>query len=198
MSSNAKTVESYKLNPNGYIASRSPEQSQQYSGWLVEGLKPFAKSAAIFEIGTGTGYDADCLESLGYRIIRSDIVDSFIEFNENRGKNIMKFDVVQDDFMDSYGAIVAVNVMQHLDEDEFSVAIQKISHALKPNGRFLFSITKGDGGDEWHDDKGGGRYFLNWDIENLKNVLETAGLRVIYEKEVGYKNWVDIIAEKLR
>lgn len=197
MSNNARTVASYEANAEDYITSRTPEQSEQYCGWIVDGLSGYPKTVKIFEIGTGTGYDADYLESLGYSVERSDVAQSFVDFNEKHGKTIVKFDVVRDDFSSTYDAIIAVNVMQHLNRDEFMAAIDKVAGALKPGGRFLFSITTGDGGEEWHDDKGGARYFLNWKREDLKKVLKDAGVPVIYEKEIGYKNWIDIIVEKI-
>lgn len=193
---NARTVVSYEANAEEYIKSRTPEQSEQYCGWIVDGLSGYPKTAKIFEIGTGTGYDADYLESLGYNVERSDVAQSFVDFNEKRGKKIVKFDVVRDDFSGAYDAIIAVNVMQHLDENEFQVSLQKIAQVLGKGGRFLFSITIGGGDEEWHDDKGGARYFLNWDIDNLRRELETVGLRIVHEHEVGYKNWVDVVAEK--
>lgn len=196
MSENAATVASYQTNPDDYIASRSPEQSEKYCQWLVDGLSGFSHAAKIFEIGTGTGYDADYLESLGYSVERSDVVQSFVCFNEKRGKTIAKFDVVRDDFSSAYDAIIAVNVMQHLSKDEFITAVGKVAGALNHGGRFLFSITIGDGSEEWHDDKGGARYFLNWKYEDLRNALEDAGLSIVYKKEIAYKDWVDIIARK--
>lgn len=194
---NAKTVASYEANAEGYITSRTSEQSAQYCEWIVDGLGAYPKTAKIFEIGTGTGYDADYLDSLGYIVERSDAAQSFIDFNEKRGKTIVKFDVVRDDFNSTYDAIIAVNVMQHLSRDEFITAMGKVAAALNHGGYFLFSITMGDGSEEWHDDKGGARYFLNWKREDLKKVLKGAGLSVIYEKEIGYKNWIDIIVEKI-
>ncbi len=194
---NDRTVASYEANAEEYIASRAPGQSEQYCKWIVDGLRGYPKAAKIFEIGTGTGYDADYLESLGYSVERSDVAQSFVDFNEKRGKTIAKFDVVHDDFSGVYDAIIAVNVMQHLNKDEFITAIKKVVKALSIDGQLFFSITIGNGEEEWHDDKGGARYFLNWGLENLKDVLEAAGLQVIYEKEVGYKNWIDIIVRKV-
>lgn len=194
---NAKTVASYQANSTDYIASRSPEQSAEYCQWIVDGLKDVPKSASIFEIGTGTGYDADYLESVGYHVTRSDIADGFIDFNRKRGMEIIKFDIVKDDFTSTYDVVLAVNVMQHLDADEFRLAIRKIAGVLPIGGRFLFSITVGDGGEEWHDDERGARYFLNWHHDELIKAIESVGFTVIYEKEIGYRNWVDIIVEKI-
>lgn len=196
-SPNSDTIGSYEKNADGYIDSRDPGQSLQYCQWIVDGLSKYPNTAKLFEVGTGTGYDADYLESLGYTVVRSDAAQSFIDFNEKRGKRTMKFDVTQDKLPEMYDAIVAVNVMQHLPAHEFKRAIKNIHAGLSVGGRFLFSITIGKGAEEWRDDKGGARYFLNWDINALRKVLVNSDFSVIYEKEIGYKNWVDIIVEKI-
>lgn len=196
-SANSDTVASYETSADAYIASRNPKESEQYAQWIAHDLEKFSKTAKIFEVGTGTGYDADYLESLGYSVVRSDAAQSFIDFNVRRGKKAVKFDVVTDKFTDMYDAILAVNVMQHLNQDEFNKALSNIASALRVGGHFLFSITVGNGSEEWHNDEGGPRYFLNWKIEDLEKVLRGAGLTMIYKKEIGYKNWVDIIAEKI-
>lgn len=196
-SGNAKTIMSYEINADDYITSRNPKESEQYAKWIADDLEKFSKTVKIFEVGTGTGYDADYLESLGYSVVRSDVAQSFIDFNKQRGKEAMKFDVVNDKFTEAYDVIFAVNVMQHLGREEFKKALSNVVGALSDKGHFLFSITVGDGSEEWHNDEGGPRYFLNWKIEDLEKVLQDVGLMMIYKKEIGYKNWVDIIVEKI-
>lgn len=54
------------------------------------------KDASILEIGTGPGRDADYIESLGYSVTRSDAVESFIEYNKSKNKNIIKLNLYED------------------------------------------------------------------------------------------------------
>lgn len=195
--SNAKTLASYEENSEEYIDSRSPDESVRYTKWITDELKDFPKDISIFEIGTGPGYDADYLESLGYSINRSDAASSFIFHNEKLGHKIIKFNVITDEFSGVYDVIFAVNVMQHLTLEEFRRAIYKISNALSDDGRFLFSITTAPKSiKEWHDDKGGARYFRRWSLEELVKELEKAGFFIKKQYDIGYKNWWEFVAEK--
>ena len=195
MNENAKTIKSYELNAEDYIQSRSVDEQQKFSAWIVEELSKFNKTIDIFEIGSGPGYTADYLESLGYKITRSDIVDQFIDFNRLRGKSMGKHNVITDKIHGTFEAIIAINVMQHLSIEDMKKSLAFISDGLKQDGVFIFTITSGKH-DEWHDDKGGSRYFANWQKEELADTLPKAGLQMEYAEDIGYKNWMNIVARK--
>lgn len=195
MDENTKTIRSYELNAEEYIQSRSVDNQKKFSAWIVEALSTLHKPVDIFEIGSGPGYTADYLESLSYNVTRSDIVDKFIDFNRLHGKYIVKHNVVSDVIPGTFDAILAINVMQHLNFKDMEKSLQHIHDGLKKGGLFIFTITLGED-DEWHDDKGGARYFAGWQKEQLTDFLNKASLQVIYAEDVGYKNWINIISRK--
>ncbi len=194
-SPNQDTIKSYENTHQDYTDSRSPEQSAQYLKWVIDELAEL-KNPQILEIGTGTGYDADYLDRLGYNITRSDAVEGFINQNQARGKSVVKLDVINDRIEKEYDLIFAINVLQHMDQEDFKKSIQNLNAGLKSGGRLLFSITVGAGDTEWHDDKGGARVFLNWQPDKLTQILEQEGFESIKLKEIGYKNWVQVKATK--
>ncbi len=196
MDENSKTIKSYELNAYEYLQSRSADDEHRFSAWIVETLSKIDKPVKIFEIGSGPGYTADYLESLGYKVTRSDIVNEFIEYNRNRDKNITIHNVITDEIPGEYDAILAINVMQHLNKLDMKKALKLIYDGLKKDGMFIFTITIGDM-DEWHDDKGGARYFAAWQKDILIDLWGSTGLEVIFIKDVGYKNWINIIAKKI-
>ncbi|NCU38164.1 methyltransferase domain-containing protein [Candidatus Saccharibacteria bacterium] len=195
MDENSKTIKSYELNAEEYIQSRSVDDQQKFSTWIAEALSKLNKPIDIFEIGSGPGYTADYLESLGYRVTRSDIVNEFINFNQSSGKYIVRHNVATDAIPRVFDAVLAINVMQHLNSKDMEKSLLYINDGLKKGGLFIFTITLGKN-DEWHDDKGGARYFAGWQKEKLIDILNKAGLQVIYDKDVGYKNWINIISKK--
>ena len=196
MSNNQLTIASYEENLDSFVETRNQENTIRFSQWIVEQLAHVSESAKIAEVGAGPGYTADYLESLGYTIDCSDAAKSFVEFMQAHGRAAQQIDIVKQPIGQDYDVIIALNVLQHMSQEDLQRALRHISQALRPGGKFLFSITVGDGSEEWHDNKGGSRYFLNWPLDDLRQLLKSEKFVVTYEREVGYKNWVDIGAEK--
>ncbi len=198
MSQNAATLRSYEANSIAYINSRHLDDVARFCAWIVEDLHHInmPNGAHIFEIGTGPGYFTDYIESLGYQVIRTDAAQSFIDFNISRKKTMEKFNVVTDKFPEQYNVILALNVMQHLEKPEALSAFKKIFKVLLPGGSFIFTITTGNDNDELHADKGGARYFYNWDKKELRSVLENEGYIITRYDDAGYRNWMNITVEK--
>ena len=195
MNENQATIQSYENNPDDYIRSSSIDEQPQLSAWIVSELDTLGQSPSIFEVGSGPGYTADYLESLGYVVMRSDIVERFVQFNENRGKKIAKHNVVLDPVPGLFDVIIAVNVMQHLNHDDMTKAVRHIYKGLGDKGKFLFTIILNDV-EEWHDDKGGARYFAAWAEDDLLSMLIREGFSNISVAPVGYRNWVNVVAQK--
>lgn len=193
---NQKTLASYEANPQPYINSRNKDDIEDFYSWAIDDVTVFLTSDKIFEIGSGPGFFADHLESLGYSIERTDAAKSFVEFNLERGKSMSLFDINTDEFVEKYDAILAINVMQHLEKEEAVLGFRKIYDALNRDGRFIFTATSGSNNDEYHEDKGGERYFFNWNKDELRQALEANGFTVVRFDNSGYKNWVNITVEK--
>lgn len=195
MNENSLTVKSYEDNPEDYINSRSFDEQKEFSKWIVDELRTFGENAFIFEVGSGPGYTADYLEFLGYDVARSDVVSKFIEFNQKRGKTIRKYDVITDSIEGYYDVVIAINVMQHMNQTDMIRALKNVYECLVKNGKFLFTIKLGDT-DEWHEDKGGARYFASWRETELEQALLGVGFRVDSINSIGYKNWANVVARK--
>ena len=193
MASNDQTVRAYETGVDDYLVGRKPEDSREYCRWIVRALKECRhKTTRIFEIGSGPGYDADYLESIGYAVDRSDVVDGFLQINQERGKEIVKFNVLRDEFPAEYDAILAVNVMQHFNSEEFKMVLVKIYNALHVEGRFLFTITLGGHVPE----RRHGMMFMNWDEKQLLETLHKYGFEIDRMNSIGYRNWYSGVAIK--
>lgn len=194
MSENQDTIQSYEDNPEEYINSRGINEQKEFSAWIVDALDGM-KNPTIFEIGSGPGYTADYLESIGYKVTRSDIVDKFIEFNRSRGKEITKHNAIDDEVAGRYDVVLAVNVMQHMNHSDMERSLGHIYRGLADDGKFLFTIVLGEDS-EWHDDKGGARYFSAWNETELTDILVRTGFSVDSIEPINYKNWANVIVSR--
>lgn len=177
MDKNLKTISSYEHGVEEYISHANQTQSVRDYSWLRSGLAGVPTDAEIFEIGTGVGYEANEIESMGYRVHRSDAALSFIDYLASTGKQAIRFNVAADNFQKKHDVILANMVLLHFDKEVFLTVLQKICSALKVNGRLLFTMRSGDG-DEWKQKDGGERYFSYWQPNDLKKAVENEGFLV--------------------
>lgn len=193
---NANTLQSYEAAAGAYASERQNDDMATHYKWLVDDIAESNVATPLFEIGSGPGYLADYLEALGYQVTRTDAAQSFVDFNLKRGKKAEKFNLVTDDFLTNHDVVYAISVVQHFERGQAMQAFSKVYDSLNPGGRFMFTLTIGDGSDEWHDDEGGKRYFYQWNIQQLEHELKSIGFFILRSEDVGYKNWRRITVEK--
>ena len=74
-----------------------------------------------------------------------------------------------------YDLILANAVLLHFSRGEFRAVLGKMAGALKPGGRFAFSLKQGEG-EHWSTMKlNAPRYFCYWQPEHLPPLLREAG-----------------------
>jgi 2-polyprenyl-3-methyl-5-hydroxy-6-metoxy-1,4-benzoquinol methylase len=171
-----RTINSYDRYADRYAANipRIPSASDQAA------LKQIAARASpngmMLEIGSGPGYDADFLESLGVKVRRTDATRRFLELQAARGKDCDLLNVVTDDLDGGYDAIVALCVLIHVPRDQMSQVLEKIFHWLRPGGAFLVSMRDGDG--ETHDDY----YTAYWRRNDFVTSMASAGMSLLWNE----------------
>ena len=108
-------------------------------GALLSSLKIDQKSLAV-DVGCGVGSNILLLNSLGFRVVG---VDSEIYGLSLAQKNLPKVPFVNADLMmlpfktNSIGLILALDVLEHLDED--LIGIKEVYRTLKPGGKVIFT-----------------------------------------------------------
>ncbi len=137
-----------------------------------------SKDADILEIGSASGRDADYIEAKGYTVVRTDVVDAFINYQKARGKDITKFNAIDGDMGTQYDLIFANGVFFHFNAEEFDKALANVRRHLKNNGYFALIMKIGEGEKIVDDKVDGPRYFLLWTPEKLREKLESEGFRV--------------------
>lgn len=142
VSANARTIESYEDIADDY--ARETTGDRVLSGGLTH-LAEAATAGQVLEIGSGPGWDADVLEECGLKVRHTDITQAFIDFQQARGKQVDRLDVINDDLGGPYDAVVTLHVLQHVEPSDLPAVLTKIAGALRPGGRFLVSIPLGAG-----------------------------------------------------
>ncbi|RAZ89781.1 methyltransferase type 12 [Mesorhizobium hawassense] len=165
-----QTISSYEDYAERYdtIVRHVPNESGQASLKRLVALA--GKGGRILEVGSGAGYDADFLESLGVTVRRTDATKRFLELQAARGKQGELLDLLIDDLGGPYDAVLALAVLIHVPRDQTDQVLAKIEGSLRPGGAFLASMRNGDGETE------GNCHTVLWRRDDFASRLEGAGL----------------------
>jgi SAM-dependent methyltransferase len=129
----------------------------------------------ILEVGSGTGRDADYIESLGGRVRRTDATQAFLDLQAERGKQGERLNLLTDALGGPYDAVLAICVLIHVERRETDRVLRKIRNALRPGGAFLAVVWEGTG-------QTSGRYHMTyWSRTAFAARLTTAGLTVVWD-----------------
>lgn len=194
---NRDTIQTYQEHVDEYI-SRTVKSSALHT-WLRKTVAPYSHDAKIFEIGSGSGYDAEYIESMGYRVQTSDATQAFVDYLRNHGHDAMYWNVLEDNLPNRYDIILADAVFLHLTKPEAEAGIDKVFNSLRPGGTFSFTLKEGVG-EEWSNHKlGSARYFCYWQQDEIDEVLRNTGFTPVdIVKSIGARGvaWLEIIARR--
>lgn len=177
------TLESYERGVQRFVDKTPPVIADDSSlgQWIQFFLSQLQKEDEILEIGTGTGKDADYMESHGYHVTRSDAVDGFIEMNRQRGKEIIKLNVLDFDFTRRVQWVFADMVLLHFTKQQCREIVQHIASILPVWGVFAFSMKKGEWSEIEETSIGEPRFFQYWHEDDLKDELWKLWFTCLYE-----------------
>ena len=167
-----RTVRSYEGFARQYdmlVNARRPPHIEDALRRLVQCL-PF--SGSVLEIGSGTGRDADFIESLGAVVRRTDATQAFLDLMAERGKKADLLNVMTDELDGGpYDGVLAMGVLIHVDREQVGPVLRKIHAVLKPGGAFLVAMRKGEG------ETSGEYHTVQWTGERFAPLLQTKLLR---------------------
>jgi SAM-dependent methyltransferase len=197
---NKQTVASYDLHVPEYVAGTSNLVLGLAKTWIDAALDGLPLDARLFELGSGHGRDAIYIQTLGYALDCSDATPAFVEHLCGLGLEARHFNALSDTLPSDYDLILANAVLLHFNRQQFSNVLAKMSGALKPGGRFSFTLKRGDG-EEWSSAKlNAPRYFCYWQPEALPVLLSAAGFSS-WSIDVGtfertHADWISVLARK--
>jgi len=102
-----------------------------------------SQNFSFLEIGCGTGYVLKAVQSItNQKIVGAEIHTGGLKFAQSRVPNaqFIQLDATRIPFSNTYDAIGAFDVLEHISEDE--VVMQQIMKALKPGGYFYISVPQ--------------------------------------------------------
>lgn len=214
---NKKTLEIYKEKAHLYLANSAehdrldPVKAKKKREKLEELIKvsfsSLPKHAKVFEIGSGDGANAKFIESLGFKVTASDTANDFIEATRNQGLNTIKFDAIEDDFLEKYFAIFCWRVFVHFTKEDALKIIQKVYDTLEANGIFIFNAINREIktiDNEWVDFEGeyhmgAERYYNYFHQKELDDIIAQTKFQIKYfHKEGGDDNnkWLVYVLKK--
>jgi 2-polyprenyl-3-methyl-5-hydroxy-6-metoxy-1,4-benzoquinol methylase len=147
----------------------------------------------VLEIGSGTGRDADYLESSGIAVKRTDAAREFAQIQAERGKEVALLDVVNDDLGGPYGGVLALCVLMHVARESTDGVLHKIASAVRPGGGFLVSVREGTGATH------GPAGMTFWSRDEFAELLTGAGFTIEWddlEVDEDGDRWLTFLARR--
>jgi SAM-dependent methyltransferase len=128
----------------GLDTLKAISNADRFNGWMTDQIKPYLKGN-VLEIGSGIGNISACLLNEELKLTLSDVRTIYCDFLEAKfttHKNIKEvrllnlidedFDEKYADLFSSFDGAFALNVIEHIDNDE--LAIKNLSKLIKPGG----------------------------------------------------------------
>jgi 2-polyprenyl-3-methyl-5-hydroxy-6-metoxy-1,4-benzoquinol methylase len=190
-----RTVQSYENFAREYDALVDAKRPPHIEDALRRLVQCLPMGGSVLEIGSGTGRDADFIESLGVLVRRTDVTRAFLDLMAERGKQADRLDVVTDELGGPYDGVLAMGVLIHVDRAQTDAVLRKIHAALKPGGAFLVAMRKGEG------ETGGNYHTVLWTADGFAARLAAAGLSLAWNAESLGRDgneWVTFLARRVR
>jgi 2-polyprenyl-3-methyl-5-hydroxy-6-metoxy-1,4-benzoquinol methylase len=189
-----RTVQSYERFAREYDTLVDPKRPPHIEDALRRLVQCLPKGGTVLEVGSGTGRDADVIESLGAVVRRTDATQAFLDLMAERGKQADLLNVVTDYLGGPYDGVLAMGVLIHVDREQTDAVLRKISAALKPGGAFLVAMRRGEG------ETSGDYHTVLWMRERFAARLSAAGLSVAWDAESLGRDgnqWVTFLARRV-
>jgi SAM-dependent methyltransferase len=178
MAADDRTIRTYEQAMDRYLAAQR-EPSTDVLRWQERFAGLVDVGATVLELGSGPGSDADRLERLGLRVLRSDATRAFADRLRSLGHEVLDLDVRHDPIPEGIDGVFANAVLLHLEREALPPVLLRLHAALRPGGVLACTLKEGDG-EEWHDRKlGAPRRFTYWRAQALQEALEAAGFSVL-------------------
>ena len=176
---NARTIASYEAAAGLYTELWQSESTSAVFAFVDAFAGLVGERAAVLEIGSGTGADADRLERCGVRVHRTDATSGFVTRLRDRAVHAEVLDVLRDDLGGPWHGVYANAVFLHLKRTDLVDVLARIARAVRDGGVLAFTLKEGDG-EEWSSARlGVPRYFAYWREPELRAVLSRSGWEII-------------------
>jgi 2-polyprenyl-3-methyl-5-hydroxy-6-metoxy-1,4-benzoquinol methylase len=211
---NKKTLEVYNKCADKYLKCNAINDSndmvvykKQLYKFISNSLKYIPKNSKVLEVGAADGSTSLYIKELGYDITSSDIAPIFIKEIKKKNLKCIKFNILEDKFIEKYNCIYCSKVFVHFTKKDILKTLNKSYKALENNGIIIFNlisreIKKVDS--EWIDFPGDysigkDRYFRYYYKEDIDNIISKTKFKILkYNEEIGIEGakWLVYILVK--
>ena len=191
--SNLQTIASYERYADTYAESvaKVPGPEDQRALRLL--VAAAGRNGKLLELGSGPGWDADFVESLGPSVRRTDATQAFLDLMRARGKNADLLNMISDPLGGPYDGILALCVLIHATRRSTPDILAKVFHALRPGGAFLVSVRYGAGETQ-------GNYLMTyWSRNGFAARLSEAGFTLQWDQShvaCDGERWLTFLARR--
>lgn len=144
---------------------------------ILKNLQKFIPNGRVLDVGCGTGSLLTKLTVGGYKVYGIDMSEECLEitskrlkrFSSNNHGEVKKGNASQIDYpTDFFDAVIAAEVMEHLEEDY--LAVKEFHRVLRPGGISLITVPANPGlWDIWDEKAGHKRRYRREDFLKLYN-----------------------------
>lgn len=191
-------IASYNLSLKQWVKEKptmlQKNQEPAFRIWLEMIERYYAgrekKDIRIIEIGSGSGRNADFLEAKGFCVERTDAAEKFIELQKTKGCDAQLFNVLKDDFKQSYGMIIAPCILNQIPHKDWKPVLEKIKKCLlKKDGALALSLKYHTTGlsEEKIINEGNTFYFYYKSREEICDFLKEMNFTICMQCEVEKK-----------
>lgn len=190
-----RTLQSYEASARDYDAIVAHHPPPEIEDALRRMVACMPAGGSVLEVGSGTGRDADFVESLGASVRRTDATQAFLDLQAERGRQGALLNVVTDPLGGPFDAILAMAVLIHVDRAQIAPVLRKVFDALAPGAVFLAGMRIGEG------ETNGDYQTVYWDRDRFAAQLAAAGLQLDWERQwIGREDvrWASFLARRPR
>jgi SAM-dependent methyltransferase len=188
------TLATYEAGAERYLAHSARPAADRV--WWLSRFAAMIPGGCVLELGTGPGWDADLLETLGLSVARTDATTAFVGRLLEAGYSARVLDARADDYGGPYDGVLADAVLLHLDQARGEQAFAAALQATRPGGALAITLKEGDGA-EWSLAKlDAPRHMTYWREDALLEALHRAGWAVESLEHVtgSADDWLYVIA----
>jgi cyclopropane fatty-acyl-phospholipid synthase-like methyltransferase len=191
----------YDLVADRYAALEAEDETWPRMRWLEKLLAVLDDGSEVLDVGCGNGLPAT--RAIAERHKATGIDLSAAQIDRAR-RNVPDAKLIQGDLMtvdiaaDSYDAIAAFYVIEHVPRESHAALFERLHNWLLPSGHLLFTIEPDDNPGKVGDWLGAPMFFSQYEADQTLSLLRDAGFEVVDdavetqlegEREVSYM-WV--------
>lgn len=191
--SNLRTIASYEDYAGTYAESVGTVPGPEDQRALRLLVATAGRHGRILEAGSGPGWDADFVESLGPRVRRTDATQAFLDLMHARGKEADLLNMLSDPLGGPYHGVLALCVLIHVTREATPDILEKVFNALHPGGAFLVSVRHGTG--ETHGDY----HMTYWSRNGFASRLSQTGFTLQWDQSHAScdgQRWLTFLARR--